>query len=309
MVIHRGYENLFFVNPVVTMGIFDGVHRGHMSLLNILVSRAKELKGESVVITFLPHPRLVLEKNHINLSFLNTMEEKTQLLRKSGIDHLVIVRFDREFSRIGACDFIRSVLVEKVGTKHLMLGYDHHFGQDGKGDYNTVRECGESMNFNVEKVKGLYTEYGEISSSSIREDLLGGHIEKANNCLGYYYRIEGKVVEGNRVGRSIGFPTANIEAADKYKLIPGNGVYAVEVEADGAIYPGMLSIGYNPTVKKEGTERSVEVHILNFSKDIYNQTITVIFRKRLRSEKKFESLNELADQMKVDRENTLKLLS
>jgi riboflavin kinase/FMN adenylyltransferase len=309
MLIHRGYENLFFVNPVVTMGIFDGVHRGHMSLLKLLVTRAKELKGESVVITFSPHPRMVLEKNHINLSFLSTMEEKILLLEKSGIDHLVIVRFDRDFSRIHACDFVRGVLVERIGTKHLMLGYDHRFGQEGEGDYNTVKECSESMNFSVEKVKGLFTEDGEISSSSIREYLLRGLIEKANDCLGYYYRIEGKVVQGKRIGRSIGFPTANIEAVDKYKLIPGNGVYAVEVEADGAIYPGMLSIGHNPTVQKERGERSVEVHILNFKKDIYNQKITVILRKRLRSEKKFKSIKELADQMEVDKENTLKLLS
>jgi riboflavin kinase/FMN adenylyltransferase len=309
MDIHKGYENLSLVNPVVTIGVFDGVHRGHRSLLDLLVRKAKELKGESVVITFSPHPRIVLEKDHINLSYLSTMDEKTLLLEKSGIDNLIIIEFDREFSRKGACDFIRDVLVRGIGTRHLVLGYDHRFGKKGEGDFNTVRDCAASMNFEVEQVPELQSEGGRISSSSIRQELLMGHINKANDLLGYYYRLKGMVVEGNRIGRSIGFPTANIDATDRYKLIPGNGVYAVEVETGGAIYPGMLSIGYNPTVNKEGAARSVEVHILNFNRDIYGQEITLIFRKRLRSEKKFDSLQQLADQMAVDKENTLKLLS
>ena len=165
------------------------------------------------------------------------------------------------------------------------------------------------MDFAVEQVPELQTREGAISSSSIREELLNGNIGKANKWLGYSYRLEGLVVEGNRIGRSIGFPTANIQATDKYKLIPGNGVYAVEVETYGVTYPGMLSIGFNPTVREKGSERSVEVHILNFDRDIYGQKITIVFRKRLRSEKKFKSLRQLADQMEVDKENTLKLLS
>ncbi len=309
MVIHRGYKNLNLLNPVVTMGIFDGVHRGHRSLLDILVRRAKELKGESVVISFSPHPRLVLEQDHLNLSFLSTIDEKISLLERSGIDHLVIIEFDRDLSRKGACDFIRDILVGRIGMKHLILGYDHRFGHKGEGDYNTVKECAATMDFAVEQVQELQTSEGAISSSSIREELLNGNIEKANGWLGYYYRLEGLVVEGSRIGRSIGFPTANIKAVDKYKLIPGNGVYAVEVETGGVTYPGMLSIGFNPTVKIEGSKRSVEVHILNFNRDIYGQKITVVFRKRLRSEKKFKSLRQLADQMEVDKENTLKLLS
>ena len=309
MVIHRGYENLKLLNPVVTMGIFDGVHRGHKSLLNILVRRAKELKGESVVISFSPHPRLVLEQDHVNLSFLSTMDEKISLLERTGIDHLVIIEFDRDLSRKGACDFIRDILVGRIGMKYLILGYDHRFGQNGEGDYNTIKECASTMDFAVEQVPELQTREGAISSSSIREELLNGNIGKANEWLGYSYRLEGLVVEGNRIGRSIGFPTANIQATDKYKLIPGNGVYAVEVEMYGVTYPGMLSIGFNPTVREKGSERSVEVHILNFDRDIYGQKITIVFRKRLRSEKKFKSLRQLADQMEVDKENTLKLLS
>ncbi len=309
MVIHKGYDNLTLVNPVVTMGIFDGVHRGHRSLLKTLVNRARETHGDSVVITFSPHPRIVLEQDHVNLSFLSTMEEKISLLEKTGIDHLIIIDFNLEFSKKGACEFIKDILVDRIGTKHLILGYDHHFGQQGEGNYNTVKECAASMHFGVEQVKGLQTEEGKISSSSIREELLQGHVEKANNWLGYYYRLDGVVVEGHRIGRSIGFPTANIETTDKYKLIPGNGVYAVEVETGGKTYPGMLSIGFNPTVRKDGTARSVEVHILSFSKDIYGQNITLVFRKRLRSEKKFDNIKQLAEQMEIDKENTLKLFN
>ena len=213
------------------------------------------MKGESVVISFSPHPRLVLEQDHVNLSFLSTMDEKISLLERTGIDHLVIIEFDRDLSRKGACDFIRDILVGRIGMKYLILGYDHRFGQNGEGDYNTIKECGSTMDFAVEQVPELQTREGAISSSSIREELLNGNIGKANKWLGYSYRLEGLVVEGNRIGRSIGFPTANIQATDKYKLIPGNGVYAVEVEMYGVTYPGMLSIGFNPTVREKGSER------------------------------------------------------
>ncbi len=309
MIIHRGYENLDLVNPVVTMGVFDGVHRGHKSLLDSLVSKAKEVNGDSVVITFSPHPRLVLEQDHPILSFLTTLEEKRILLEGSGIDHLIIVAFSKRFSRMSACDFVKEVLVGKVGTKHLLLGYDHHFGREGEGNFNTIKRCSSSVDFDVEQVQKLHTEEGEISSSSIREALLNGKLDDANRWLGYYYSLGGTVVVGRQIGRSIGFPTANIKPEDQYKLIPCNGVYAVEVRLDDVTYPGMLSIGYNPTVNREGNTRSIEVHILNFERDVYGKRISVIFRKRLRDEIKFDNTRQLADQMEIDKQITMQLLS
>jgi riboflavin kinase / FMN adenylyltransferase len=309
MIIHEGYENLNLQNPVVTLGIFDGVHRGHRSLLERLVMRAKETKGESCVITFFPHPRMVLDQNRSGLSFLTTIEEKILLLEDAKIDHLIIIEFNEKFSQIKACDFIEKILVEKIGTRHLLIGYNHHFGKRGEGDFNTIKQCADSLGFMVEQVQGLHTEEGAISSSAIREALLKGRLDEANNWLGYPYSVGGTIIEGRKIGRSIGFPTANINPGFQYKLIPSNGVYAVEVMLDGLKYPGMLSIGTNPTVNTDKGKRSIEVHILNFNENIYGKTLSVIFRKRLRDEIKFENTNRLTEQMKIDRQQVLQLLA
>lgn len=309
MVIHEGYENLSLVAPVVTLGIFDGVHRGHRALLDCLVNRAKEAQGESVVITFFPHPRLVLEKSNINLSFLSTIEEKKVLLEKANIDHLIIIEFNIEFSRIQACDFIKDILVRKIGTKHLIIGYNHHFGKSADGDFNTIKQCSESLAFRVEQVQGFHTDEGVISSSSIRKALLKGNLDDANRWLGYSYSISGTIVEGRKIGRAIGFPTANIVPENEHKLVPGDGVYAVEVNLDEKTYPGMLSIGSNPTVNSDSTIRSIEVHILNFDKDIYGRNISVTFRKKLRDEKKFDNLEKLTQQMELDKQDTIRYFS
>jgi riboflavin kinase / FMN adenylyltransferase len=309
MIIHKGYENLNLRNPVVTLGIFDGVHRGHRSLLERLVMRAKETKGESGVITFFPHPRMVLDQNRSDLSFLTTMEEKILLLEDAKIDHLIIIEFNKKFSKIKACDFIEKILVEKIGIKHLLIGYNHHFGKSGEGDYNTIKQCADSLGFLVEQVQGLHTEEGAISSSAIRGALLKGRLDEANNWLGYLYSVTGTIIEGRKIGRSIGFPTANINPDFQYKLIPSNGVYAVEVMLDGQKYPGMLSIGTNPTVNTDKGKRSIEVHILNFNENIYGKTISVIFRKRLRDEIKFDNTDRLTEQMKLDKQEVLQLLT
>jgi len=309
MVIHHGYENLNLFATVATLGIFDGVHRGHIALIERLVERAHELQGESAVITFSPHPRLVLDPLNTFISFLTSMEEKITLLENAKIEHLIIIHFTEQFSQIRACDFIRDILVKKISTKHLVIGYDHHFGRKGEGDFNTIKQCSEDNNLTVEQAQGFQTEEGAISSSLIREALLKGKIDEANRWLGYNYTISGTVVEGRRIGRTIGFPTANIKPDFRYKLIPGNGVYAVEVKTDNEIYPGMMSIGSNPTVNSDAAFRSIEVHILNFEKDIYGGNISVSFRKRLRDEKKFNSLTELTDQMRLDKVDTLRLLT
>lgn len=309
MIIHEGYENLNLAAPVVTLGIFDGVHRGHRTLLDILVSRASETNGESVVVTFSPHPRLVLEQDNIKLSFLTTMEEKKVLLEKANVDHLIILEFSKHFSKIHACDFVDDILVKKIGTKHLIIGYNHHFGRRGEGDFKTIKECAKSLDFVVEQVQGFHTEEGAISSSLIRDALLNGRLDFANNMLGYFYSVYGTVTGGKQIGRSIGFPTANIKPADQYKLIPGNGVYAVDVLLDEKRFRGMLSIGSNPTVNTDTSARSIEVHILNFDGNIYGKGISVIFRKRLRDEKKFDNTNQLANQMEIDKADTIRLLS
>jgi riboflavin kinase/FMN adenylyltransferase len=308
MIIHHGYKNLSLKNPVVTMGIFDGVHRGHRFLLDSLVSRARETGGESVVVTFDPHPRLVLNRALKDISFLSSMEEKKILLGESGVDHLVIVEFTRDFSRIKACDFVERILVSEIGTRYIVIGHDHHFGHQAEGNYNTIENCAVSAGFMVEQVEGFRTTEGTLSSSMIREALLKGMIDDANRWLGYNYSIRGSVVEGRKIGRRIGYPTANIDLSDKYKLIPCDGVYAVEALIDGNLFKGMLSIGKNPTVNRKAVKRSVEVNIFNFTKDIYGKEIEVIFRYRLRDEQKFNSIDELAEQMEKDKARALKML-
>jgi riboflavin kinase/FMN adenylyltransferase len=309
MQIHYGYENLNIVRPVVTLGIFDGVHRGHKVLLDSIVKRAGEVNGESVVITFSPHPRMVLDKNSASLTFLTTMEEKIFLLEKTGIDHLIIIEFTKTFSRISACEFVVDILAKKIGTRHLIIGYDHHFGRSGEGDFNTIKNCTGSLDFNVEQVEGLSSEDGAISSSTVRELLLKGSVEEAEYLLGYCYSISGTVIEGRRIGRTIGFPTANIKPDDEHKLIPMKGVYAVEVFVGAISYPGMLNIGSNPTVNSNEQLRSIEVHILSFHGDIYGNKISVVFRKRLRDEIRFESLEELTSQMELDKQATIRIFS
>jgi len=309
MIIHYGCENLNLAAPVVTLGIFDGVHRGHRTLLSSLVSKAEEADGESVVITFSPHPRIVLEKENSDLQFLTTMKEKQILLAKEGIDHLIVMNFSKEFSRMNSCDFVKEILVDKIGTKHLLVGYNHHFGSRAEGDFNTIVQCSESFDFNVEQVQGFHTEEGAISSSVIRKALSEGRLDAANSMLGYSYSLSGVVVAGKQIGRSIGYPTANINPDDKHKLIPANGVYAVEVELKGDVYPGMLSIGTNPTVNADSMIRSIEVNILDFEEDIYGDNITIRFRKRLRDEKKFRNIKELTEQMEIDRQDTIRFLS
>ncbi len=294
--------------PVTTMGIFDGVHRGHRTLLDRLVQKAREEKSESVVITFSPHPRLVLEQKNKNLSFLTTIEEKIELLSKASIDHLVIIKFTTEFSNIPACDFVKDILVGKIGTKLLVIGYDHHFGRKGEGDFNTIRQCAKDLDFRVEQVEGFQTEDGVISSSLIRGALLKGNVEKANSWLGYPYSLGGQIIEGRKLGRQIGFPTANIKPSSEHKLVPSNGVYAVEVKFENKVLKGMLNIGSNPTVNEDPSLRSIEVNILDFNEDLYGRNITVVFRKRLRDEKKFKSLDELVVQMELDKLETLRLL-
>jgi riboflavin kinase / FMN adenylyltransferase len=308
MIIHEGYENLNLVKPVVTLGVFDGVHRGHTSLLARLITRAREMGSESAVVTFHPHPRVVLEKKREKLTLLTTMEEKKALLGRQELDHLIIMEFNREVSNIAACDFIKEVLLKKIGATHLLIGYNHHFGRGGEGDVKTLSGCASSYGFTVEQVEGFYTEAGPVSSSMIREALLNGQLEDANRWLGYNYSMKGTVVAGRKLGREIGFPTANIKPDYDYKLVPARGVYAVIVMIEGLIHKGMLSIGSNPTVNEDVETLNIEVNIFDFEKDVYGKSISLFFISRLRDEIRFDSTEQLALQMEIDKQQAITLL-
>jgi riboflavin kinase/FMN adenylyltransferase len=309
MIIHEGYENLNLINPVVTIGIFDGVHRGHLTVINGLIRRAKEINGESTIITFNPHPKQVLAENKTDLVFLNSLEEKIYLLEKTGIDHLIIIRFDRDFSNREACEFVGEILINKVGTRHLIVGFNHHFGRHREGDFDTIKKCAEYYDFNVEQIGALNSESGIISSSAIRTALLNGKLEEANDLLGYGYFMNGTVIKGKNLGKKIGYPTANIKPDYPNKLIPKDGVYAVEICFEGEKYSGMMSIGVNPTVNKDPDLRTIEVNIFNFDRNIYGSKIRVIFRFRLRDEMRFDSISELVDQIDLDKKKAIQLLS
>ncbi|MGA1977371.1 MAG: bifunctional riboflavin kinase/FAD synthetase [Bacteroidales bacterium] len=309
MIVHRGYDNLKFRLPVVTPGIFDGVHRGHRFLIEMLVKYSREIYSESVVITYHPHPRLILESDASKLSFLTTIEEKISLLEGTGIDHLVIIDFTRDFSRMPAGEFISKILAGKVGTRHLIIGHDHHFGYRGEGSYEMVKEYAVSLGFSVERVGKFHSEGKAVSSSLIREALVKGEILTASDLLGYSYSITGTVVEGKKIGKKLNYPTANIKPAYEYKLVPGDGVYAVDVKIDNTVHHGMLNIGRNPTINKSGGERTIEVNILDFNKDIYGKGIEIIFRFRMRDEETFSSVEQLERQLALDEKKTRELLS
>ena len=308
MIIHHGYENLSISNPVVTLGIFDGVHLGHKAIISRLVTRSKSLNGESVIMTFNPHPRLVLSENTSSLTFLTSLEEKIAMLEKEGVNHLIIIPFDHDLSNKEAYQFIEDVLVKKIGSKCLIVGFNHHFGKKGESDYKTIRQFAKSFDIIVEQVEAVQTDIGVVSSSSIREALLSGKLEKANALLGYDYFINGTIAGGKHIGRKIGFPTANIVPAYKNKLIPKDGVYAVAVMINGSDYYGMLSIGTNPTVSTDLKKRTIEVNIFDFEQDIYNSKICVIFKQRIRDMIRFDDISLLISQMENDKKMALRFL-
>ena len=308
MLVHRDINNLpRFKNAVITIGTFDGVHTGHLQILKQLKQEAKEINGESVIITFDPHPRMVLsDKSQIQL--LNTLEEKIELLEKQEVDHLVVVAFTKEFSEQSAEKYIQDFLVQKFHPHTIIIGYDHHFGNERKGNYKLLEAYADEFNYTVKEIPEHVLNHVTISSTRIREALLSSDIETANKYLGYDYFFEGLVIDGNKLGRTLGYPTANLNLNGANKLIPGNGIYAVQVAIGNEPTPlkGMMSIGIRPTLAN--SERTIEVNIFDFDKDIYGQTIRVYVKKYLREEKKFADLEELQKAMaqdKIDAENHL----
>ena len=284
---------------VATIGTFDGVHQGHREVLNQLINRAKERKASSLLITFDPHPRIVLNKGAINLRLINNPQEKIEILKEVGIDYLLVLPFTFEFSKTSARDFIQYYLVNKLNTEAMVIGYDHQFGRMD-GEAVNIDNLLKSFNIDVERVAEMDVKNLAVSSTKVRQAISDGDFELANTLLGYKYTFCGTVIHGNKLGRTIGFPTANIMLDYKLKLVPADGVYIVEVVFENKIYSGMLNIGYKPTINIG--EKSIEIHILNFDRMIYGSRISVRVLKKLRDEIKFPSVAELKKQLVKDKE-------
>jgi len=289
---------------IVTLGTFDGVHIGHQKIIEQLNKDKKDAK--SVLLTFFPHPRMVLQ-DASDLKLLNTIEEKKQLLAKFGLDTLIVEPFTKEFSRLTALNFVRDILINKLHIKKLVIGYDHRFGKNREGSFENLQELSELYNFDLEQIKAQDIKEVAVSSTKIRKALEEGDIEKANNYLGYEYLLTGNVVHGRGLGKKWHYPTINLDIPESYKLIPKTGVYIVKTTIDDTVYFGMMNIGNRPTVN--GKHQTIEVHLFDFNQDVYGEKIQVNVMKRLRDEKKFNSVNELIQQIKEDESVTKKILS
>jgi riboflavin kinase/FMN adenylyltransferase len=285
----------------LTTGTFDGVHLGHRVILEKIIKQAKAEGGESVLLTFHPHPRLVLFPEDTNLKLLTTQPEKIKLLEEIGLDHLIIQKFTPEFSRMKAYDYVRDILVNKIGVHKLIIGYDHQFGRNREGSIEQLRELTPLFNFSIEEIPAQDIDEVKISSTKIRTALLEGDIQQADRYLGYAYTLSGEVVHGNQLGRTIGFKTANLLVSDQHKLIPADGVYAVKVCIKDKELEGMMNIGRRPTLENPDAGIILEVHIFNFDADLYNKVLRLKFFKRIRDEKKFESIQALKEQLHLDK--------
>jgi riboflavin kinase/FMN adenylyltransferase len=293
-------------NAVVTVGTFDGVHLGHSKIFGKMKEIAGECNGETVVVTFHPHPRLVIHPDSKDLKFINTQERKYDLIEQNGIDHLVIIPFTKEFAQTDAPRFVEDILVRQIGVSELIVGYDHHFGKNRQGSFDELLSLAKKHGFNVKQIPAHDVDNIAVSSTKIRNALNEGRIKTANQLLGYEYSITGPVVGGNKIGHKIGFPTANIDLQDEYKLITAMGVYACRILYDGKLYHGMGNIGYRPTINKG--DLTIEVHIFDFEKDIYGETITIFFVDRIRDEEKFDNLKALKNQLIRDKETVIGIL-
>jgi len=307
MRIYHGIEEFNPVqNAVVTSGTFDGVHLGHKVILKKLIQLAKERQGESVVLTFWPHPRFVLYPNDTSLKLLSTFQEKASYLSDLGIDHLIKIEFTKKFSQLSSEQFIHNILIDKIGTKLLVIGYDHRFGKNREGSFQYLASNSDKYGFEIDEIPRQDIENIAISSTKIRNALESGEIKTANEFLGSNYRLTGKVIKGSQIGRDLGFPTANIVVEESYKLIPADGSYAVKIEYQGQWHNGMLNIGFRPTVN--GHTRTIETHIFDFNQNLYGQVLTIGFVEKIRGEKKFENLEALSKQLVQDREKAMKIL-
>jgi riboflavin kinase/FMN adenylyltransferase len=293
-------------NAVVTIGTFDGVHVGHRKIISGIKDLAESTGGETVLLTFFPHPRMILHPEDESIKLINTINEKAALLEELGIDHLIITPFSRDFSNQTAEEYIRDILVNKIGTKKIVIGYDHRFGKDRQGGLDDLLRLGPVYGFDVVQIPEQDINEVAISSTRIRNALLKGEIELANTFLGYPFFITGRIVRGDQIGRQLGYPTANIVIPETYKLIPSDGIFAAKVKIEGVKYGGMAYIGTRPTIN--GTRRNIEVNIFDFGKEIYNQQVSMEFHNFVRGDMKFASLDELKAQIALDKVEVGRLL-
>lgn len=300
MKVYRKIEEFKNVaNPIVTVGTFDGVHIGHQRIITQLKETAKHEGGESVLLTFFPHPRMVIFPEDDSLKLINTLEEKIELLEQFGLDHLIILPFDKSFSRITPTEYIRDFLVNKIKVHTMVIGYDHRFGRNREGSLELLNELSSVYNYEVEEISAQEIAEIKVSSTKIRKAILNGDINTATEYLKHSFTLQGIVIKGKQLGRTIGFPTANIQVSESYKIIPQDGVYVIKGEINGSIYDGMLNIGNRPTVD-ESKHQSIEAYFFDLDKDIYDLKIKISFIKKLRNEQKYDSVEELKTQLKKD---------
>lgn len=294
-------------NSVITVGTFDGVHAGHRAIMDKLMEKADQRNARSVVVTFDPHPREIINPGDAGIKLLTTLPERCEILEELGIDTMVVIPFDRDFSLLSSEEFIRDVIHEKIGVSEFVIGYDHHFGKDREGTIETIEQLGEKLSFDACVVSKKEVGEKTVSSTSIRKELSEkGGVEEAAQMLQRFYRLNGTVVHGDKRGKELGYPTANIKPEDSRKIIPQKGVYAVKVRVEGAWYGGMMNIGVRPTF--DGEEQTMEVHLFNFEEEIYGKEIQVRFIKRLRPEMKFSGKDELIKQLEKDEREAHKIL-
>ncbi len=284
---------------VVTIGTFDGVHIGHKKIIERLIENAKRIGIESVVLTFFPHPRMVLQQDS-DIKLINTIDERIQILEKTGLGNLVIHPFTKEFSRLTAGEFVEQILIEKLNLRHIIIGYDHRFGRNRNANITDLASYGIQNDFTVEEISKQDIDDVAVSSTKIRNALLQGDIIKANKYLGYSFMLTGRVIKGKELGRKLNYPTANLHIEERYKLIPKNGVYIVKSYIDNKTYFGMMNIGTNPTVN--GTQQSIETHFFDTNFNLYDKKIQIKMLKRIRDEKKFDSIDHLQEAMQHDEE-------
>ncbi|HEX2846758.1 MAG TPA: bifunctional riboflavin kinase/FAD synthetase [Chitinophagaceae bacterium] len=311
MQIHKNLDQLpEFRNAVVTIGTFDGVHAGHRQIIDELTREARAINGETVIITFHPHPRKIVSSTILGIRLINTLEEKIELLEQLGIDHLVIVPFTDAFANQQAEDYVEHFLVKRFRPHTIIIGYDHRFGRERKGDYRLLELMAPRFRYQLKEIPKHILDEIAISSTRIREALLEGRVETADKLLGYEFFFSGTVVDGDKLGRKLGYPTANIQVPDEEKIIPGNGIYAVYAtipqHKDDQRLKGMMSIGFRPTV--DGKKRVIEVNLFDFNQDIYRLTLRIYVKKYLREEIKFDSLEALVKQIDQDKIDSLKIL-
>ncbi|WP_375578097.1 bifunctional riboflavin kinase/FAD synthetase [Marivirga tractuosa] len=308
MIVHDGFENLEGIkNAVVTIGTFDGIHLGHQEIISRIIELAKSVDGETALVTFWPHPRYVLSSNHEDMKLLTTFDEKAEILAQLGLDHIVRINFTKEFSQWTSEQFIQRIIISALHTKRLVIGYDHRFGKDREGGFEHLKKHSDRYGFQVEEISKQTIDDVGISSTKIRNAVDAGKVELAHDFLGRFYEINGEVVSGDKIGKTLGFATANIKIEESYKLVPADGAYAVIAEIKSKQYKAMLNIGYRPTV--DGKSKKIEANLFDFSDEIYGEKIKISFIKRLRDEIKFDSKDELSNQLQKDKEKAMQILN